>query len=374
MKILQIIDLYKTGGAEKVFDLFTQYCLAKNYKTTRVVMYGEHNISDNKYLIPIESKSLFKKILDQLKCIFLLMYIIREKKIDFIVSFLDRSNLAIIFACFLYIKRPKITVTVHNPPTIQYLKLHKYIRLIYFYILSWLYNRKWIKVVAVSQNVKESLLSIGVKTIYVIYNPLVIKRNNYLLPIKNISGKFIITVGRLEEQKAHWKLIKAFYFYKTMYQDDKLRLYIFGTGALEDKLKKMCVEFKITDSVIFMGYNREVIRYINQTECMIFSSLYEGFPISLLECAGLKKPFIGSNFSIPIEIINLFKEKNIENIFKITNNEINFCIAQIHEDEKQLAYLINRIINDKNFKETISNIGYQWFCNNCSLNNFDLYL
>jgi glycosyltransferase involved in cell wall biosynthesis len=415
MKILLLIDKYgKGGGTEKVFDLYTQYCISHNYKVCRMTMYNSGTASDTEYLIENQHTSLFRKGIDQLNSIFSLRRIIKDKNIDCIVSFLDRSNLAAIWACLFIQRQIKITVTVHSRSTIQYLKLNKYLRCLFFFFLAWSYNRKKLKVIAVSQDVKDSLLSIGVKTVCIVYNPFELERikhfdfnksraplktsvfrdeplknacfaahrarnrkgtseNNRFLEVPDNQDIFIVAVGRLEHEKAYWKLIKSFHYYKKTYQDDLLKLYILGTGSFENELKDMCNN-ELVGSVSFLGYQENVIRYISKAQCMVFSSFYEGFPITLLECMSVRRPFIGSDNSIPYEIRSVLSANNIINTYHNDNFEINFDINKINNDEKELAYLIHKIQTDAVFSNTISSIGHDWFCQNCSINNFDAYL
>jgi glycosyltransferase involved in cell wall biosynthesis len=374
MRILQLIDLYKTGGAEKVYDLFNQYCVSKRHTVSRIVLYGKADGQDTvKYLIQNEHTSLALKLLDQYKAMRLIYRMIKEQAVDHIVSFLDRSNLVVVFACLFNKNRPKITVTIHNPPTVQYLKVNKPIRSLLFFVLSWVYSRKWVKVVAVSRAVKDSLMSIGIKKIYVVYNPLETKEEYPVMADAN-ADKFMLAAGRLDLQKAHWKLIKAFYYYKKTYNDAELKLYIAGAGNLESPLKALSMHLGINHSVVFLGYKSNIIEYINSSKGIIFSSLYEGFPMVLLECMALKKPFIGSEASIPIEIRDILINNTIINTYQTKVSAIDFNGNAVYDDEKELAYLIHKIQTDAVFSNTITNICHDWFCQNCSINNFDAYL
>jgi glycosyltransferase involved in cell wall biosynthesis len=374
MKILQIIDQYQTGGAEKVYDLFYEYCISKMHTVRKIVLYGtQDRNSAIKYLLKNRHTLLLQKIFDQCIFVIILHQIIKKQPINHVISFLDRSNLVVIFACLLDKKRPEITITVHNPPTNQYLKLNNCMRSLFFFVLAWSYNHKWVKVIAVSQAVKDSLISIGVKKIHIAHNPLETKKN-YLIKTEEINVEpYILAIGRLDIQKAHWKLIKAFYFYKNTYKDNKLKLYIAGNGKLEMALKELCAKLGVDNQIVFLGYKENIAEYINRSKCIVFSSFYEGFPIALLECMALKKTFIGSEDSIPVEIRNVLATNNIMNIYKTKNTDIDFNYNNINDDEKEFAFLIHKMQTDTVFCNTISNLCYDWFCNNCSKKNFDTY-
>jgi glycosyltransferase involved in cell wall biosynthesis len=373
MKILQLIDQYKTGGAEKVYDLFSKFCILNGYIIDRYVIYGKPAVNE-KYLLNNTHSSLIFKSLDQIVCIKKIRYFIKKNQITNIVSFLDRSNMVVIFACLFLRKKPNISVTIHNPPTIQYMKINKYIRTVLFVLLYWAYNRKWVKVIAVSRVVKYSLIKIGVKNVNIIYNPFEFNKTIKKSSEIKFHNRYLISIGRLEYQKAHWKLLKSFSYFKEKYADKYLYLYIAGTGKLDEYLKKLCIELNIDDSVLFLGYVNNINEYIKNSLCMISSSLYEGFPISLLECISEKKPFIGSEESVPEEIKDILVEKKIINTYKSDKIDVDFNYLNIYNDEKELASLIYNIANDNYYSSNIANICYNWLNENCSLNNFFGYL
>jgi glycosyltransferase involved in cell wall biosynthesis len=374
MKILQLIDLYKTGGAEKVYDMFYAYGVDRRDEIIRMVLYRCEAKAGIKFLIKNEHASLIKKAADQFFSIHAIRREIRLRRIDTVISFLDRSNLAVVFACLFFWRRPQIILTVHNPPSVQYLKLRLGVRKIFFDVLAWAYNRSWVKVIAVSQAVKDSMESIGVKRIVIVHNPVgMIAVKSDGATVKNL-GDYLIAAGRLDYQKAHWKLIKAFFCYKKAHPEDSVKLYILGEGSFEKNLREMYGGLEVSSDIVFCGYKSNALEYIQNAAGMIFSSFYEGFPVSLLECMALRKPFIGSEAAIPVEIRKVLAEKHIVNTYKTISVSIDFDITHINQDEKDLADLICRIRTEKMFSEIIAETGYDWVYKNCPLSNFDKYL
>ncbi|GAB6393521.1 MAG: glycosyltransferase family 4 [Treponematales bacterium] len=376
MKLLQIIDLYKTGGAEKVYDLFYQYCVQAGHDVKRIVLYG--GVDDGKrYLIKQESGSLIQKCLDQARAVWLLRRVIKSEQTERVVSFLDRSNLAAILACFLSGTksggRPPVTVTVHNPPTVQYLKLKSPLRELFFFVLAFAYNRRHVKTIAVSAQIKEALERIGVRNVETVYNPFDFSRIKPAGANQGSHERYIVAAGRLEYQKAHWKLLRAFCHYKHNFDSGGCKLYIFGSGSLEHDLKRLTKDLGIEDSVVFFGYVSNVMAYIRGARGMVFSSFYEGFPISLLECMALERPFVGSDGSIPPEIRSACVENGIANTYRTESMAVDFGTT-VGRDEMDLARLIHKMETDQVFAGAVAETGRKWMRDHCPLSNFDRYL
>ncbi|MDD5973763.1 MAG: glycosyltransferase [Spirochaetales bacterium] len=105
---------------------------------------------------------------------------------------------------------------------------------------------------------------------------------------------FVIgNVGRLSNQKNQVFLIKVFELIHKSIPNSKL--FIIGSGELEKELNELTNKMNLTDSVIFFGPTPHVNEYLNAMDFFVFPSLYEGYPISIVEaqCNGL--PVLLSN-------------------------------------------------------------------------------
>ena len=91
----------------------------------------------------------------------------------------------------------------------------------------------------------------------------------------------VSTMGRLTEQKGQWHLIRA--FKKVVEEIPDAKLYIFGQGILEEKLKKLAADLNIANNVEFMGFVEAPHAYITKSKVFAFPSLYEGLGNVLLE-------------------------------------------------------------------------------------------
>lgn len=366
MRILQLIDVYKTGGAEKVFDNLSVYCKDNNIDTNRFSLYKGSIDNNLDYLIEYNKKSFVGKFFQQIFLINKLRKILEKGNYDMIISFLDRSNIvSIIAAEFLKIR---VVVTVHNPPTVQYKKLGKFSKIV-FCILRIFYNKKYVKVIAVSNQVKNSLSDIGISNIEVVYNPIFIKEKEQFSENKS-DNNYFIAVGRLEYQKAFWKLIKAVKILDYKYKEN-IKLKILGDGILNESLRKLILELNLENSIELLGFVKNPLPIIKNSLAMIFSSYYEGFPITVLEAFSLSIPVIGAKCAIPEEIRNLLVDFN-SLFYTNKNNDENFTL-EFEADDYKIAEILHLALRNTNELFKIAEIGKKWVKNNCSLDNFGSY-
>ena len=106
----------------------------------------------------------------------------------------------------------------------------------------------------------------------------------------------ICFVGRLEEQKNLFNLIKAI-------SDIDIKLVIFGEGFLKEKLKNFAKEEKANIEFKENISNQKLPEELNKSEIFILSSFYEGCPKVLLEAMSCELPCIGTNVEGIREII-----------------------------------------------------------------------
>lgn len=88
-------------------------------------------------------------------------------------------------------------------------------------------------------------------------------------------------VGRFNEQKNHAKLLRV--FAKLASRSDSFRLVLVGDGELEYRTRALASELGFADRVSFLGRRDDVPRLLNAMDCMVLTSLYEGFPNVVME-------------------------------------------------------------------------------------------
>ena len=102
----------------------------------------------------------------------------------------------------------------------------------------------------------------------------------------------VVTMGRADEQKGYWHLLKAFSV--AAGSMDSLRLLIIGDGDFS-AYKKLAETLKIADKTVFLGVRKNPFPYVAASKLYVLTSNHEGFPNALLEAMALGKPVIATD-------------------------------------------------------------------------------
>lgn len=103
-----------------------------------------------------------------------------------------------------------------------------------------------------------------------------------------LQDKFVIgNVGKLNEGKNHKFLLEIFSELKK-HEVDAVLLVV-GGGGLEESLKTQANELGIAESIIFTGMRKDVQNTLQVMDCFVFTSIFEGLGMALIEAqaAGL---------------------------------------------------------------------------------------
>ena len=103
----------------------------------------------------------------------------------------------------------------------------------------------------------------------------------------------IVTVMNFTPQKDIGTIIEAFAQVQKDYP--RLRLFVIGSGYGHAPFKEKLKELKIEDKVHFLGWKKNVTRYLLKCKIFVFSSKYEGFGLAILEAMSLGLPVISSD-------------------------------------------------------------------------------
>lgn len=116
------------------------------------------------------------------------------------------------------------------------------------------------------------------------------------------ADKVLVSMGREDDVKGFWHLIKA--FKRVNEQEKNTRLAIVGDGSFEE-YKELARKLGIEDRVCFTGLKRNPFPYLKASDLYLLTSLSEGLPNALVEALSLSLPIVSVNcLSGPAEILH----------------------------------------------------------------------
>jgi len=107
-------------------------------------------------------------------------------------------------------------------------------------------------------------------------------------------------VGRFEKQKNHRLLLEI--FQKVLEKRPDSMLMLVGDGTLRTEIEQISSAMSIHDRIIFTGVRSDVNKLIQAMDVLVFPSLYEGLPVTLVEAQTSGLPCVISE-KVPDESI-----------------------------------------------------------------------
>ena len=105
-----------------------------------------------------------------------------------------------------------------------------------------------------------------------------------------LDSKVIVAAGRLAEQKAFHRLVDA--YVGVARKHPEWQLHIYGTGPERRNLRQRIRDHAIGEQVKLMGYSDNMPEVLRQASGYAMTSIYEGFPMVLLEAMTTGLPMV----------------------------------------------------------------------------------
>ncbi len=247
---------------------------------------------------------------------FKLLNLIKNKRPDYLIVHLLTS--LPIFLTLFFNNKTKIVLRISGLPKLNF-----------FRFVFWkLFSKNIYSVTCPTTTTYKYLKKMNIfnKNSIVILRDPVIKINEFLKKkyervedIKIEKKNLIIGIGRFTRQKNFLLLIKA--FKKILIKYPNYHLILLGEGEQEEMLKEKVKKFEIQNKVFFLGYQKNVFKYLLNSDCFILTSLWEDPGFVILEAALSNTLIISSNCpNGPDEILSsgrngfLFKNNDISDL------------------------------------------------------------
>ena len=345
MKIAFVIYDLSKGGAERVVSLLSLE-LSKTFDVTIITFDKNIEYPFGGKIINLNLPSR-QGIVKKTKNILVKTYMLRKMfslyKFDYIFPFMESAYIpSILTGMDVY---PSLRTNPERFP--------KIIQKIIFYLFSFK-NVK--KIVVPSKELQRKLYNEKLSKAVCIYNPVSLELiEKKMREAIDIDFPYILAVGRLEKVKNFDLLIRA---YAMSQVREKVNLIFLGDGSQRSALMQLVKKLSISKNVFFLGNVDNVYKYMANCECVVSTSLYEGFPNTLIEALAVGCAVISTDCPTgPKEIIT-----NNYNGILIPNNDLN-----------KLVQALNKVILDEDFRRIlksnakksilsldISNIAPQW--------------
>ncbi|GEL07224.1 glycosyltransferase [Salisediminibacterium halotolerans] len=268
---------------------------------------------------------------------------IKNEEPDLLFSTINENNIILLLSKVLTFKDIPVIVREANNRGAS-----GRVNIINKIVTKFLYNKFSSQVVALSNGVKEDLISnfqIDKEKLNVIYNPVEIeyiqKKASEKIDFDFDNKKVIVSVGRLTEQKDFFTLIRAF---KIILEKEDAKLIILGKGPQKVELINLCKSLNIEENVIFEGFKSNPYKYIKKADLFTLTSKWEGFGHVIVEAMSLGIPVVSTDCqSGPREIIK--------------NNEYGVLVPVT--DYKSLAKEMTLLLQDETRNDYYRNKGLE---------------
>ncbi len=276
MHIAMLIGALTKGGAERVLVNLADYFVEKGYQVTMVTQYQK----DNEYPLNEKVKRVISDIspeettgnrLINFKRRFCkLRNIWKAERPDVILSFIGKNNMmAILTSRFLKIP---VAVSVRAEPGEEY--YNSWMRFMAKHLFAWADG-----VVLQTRRCFDFFPEKVRRRAVILKNPVsaAFFRERYI----GERDKIIVAVGRVDENKNHELIIRAFSEIAEEFPDYKLVIY--GEGDCREKLTGLVKDMGLSRQISLPGSIDNVAETIYKARIFVLSSNTEGVPNTLIE-------------------------------------------------------------------------------------------
>jgi N-acetylgalactosamine-N,N'-diacetylbacillosaminyl-diphospho-undecaprenol 4-alpha-N-acetylgalactosaminyltransferase len=308
------------GGLERVFANLTNLLCESGVEVHTIILETKISYKYSGKLLVLGKHSKFVKY-------FKLKWYLKKNDLQHVIDFRYRINplMELFFLNYIYANKSLI-YTVHSS------KLEEY-----FTSNTWIAsNILKNKIVAVSKGIQDKIQkNYNFDKSILVYNSIPRFES---IPNTEMPFKYIVAVGRLVELKQFNRLIESYSFSEL--PQKKIHLVIVGDGPERSNLLSQVNNLKLNDFVHLVGQKENPNDYIAKAHFLVLTSLYEGFPMVLLEA-----------LSIGIPVISFDCETGPKEVIQNNNNGI--LVDDQNFDE--LIHKMNTFVEDADLYQKCKN-------------------
>ncbi len=280
MRIAMMIASLRKGGAERVMANLADFFVGHGHEVILVTQYEKENEylvnpKVNRILCELTKEELTdNRIVNFCRRFLKLRGIWKSQKPDVILSFIGKNNIMTIMTSRLL--NIPVAVSVRAEPGEEYPGT-------FMRLLARNLFRFADKVILQTKECFAFFPSGVQKKAVILRNP--VSDQFFKERYEGEREKVIVAVGRVDENKNHEMLIRAFAGIAEEYPDYKVVVY--GEGESRGKLLELVKEYKLTERILLPGSIDNVSEAIYKTRVFVLTSNSEGVPNTLIEAMAM---------------------------------------------------------------------------------------
>ena len=295
-------------------------------------------------------KSRLSYVLIFVLSFFKLSDLIKKEKPDYLIIHL-LTSLPIFLTLFT---KTKIILRISGLPKLNSIR----------YIFWKLFSKKIYKITCPTITTYEYLKKVNIfdnNKLFILRDPVIQlrefskKKKEKTEGLKIEKNNLIIGIGRLTRQKNFLLLIRAFKQILAKYP--KYHLILLGEGEEKALLLKEVKKLEIQNKVSFLGYQKNVYKYLLNSDCFILTSLWEDPGFVILEAALSNTLIISSNCpNGPNEILSngksgfLFQNNSLSDLLNKFDEFKNLTEAELNKKKLFAKKQIKKFTQFAHFK------------------------
>jgi len=220
------------------------------------------------------------------------------------------------------------------------------------------------RIIAVSEGIKNNLISSGVKRQQVIVlqnavelsmdDNMFLKHRDYVRNKYHIRKEEIVLgyIGRISEEKGLRYLMEA--GSKLIHSGVPLKIMIVGDGPQKIEMARFAQQAGLQNKVIFAGFQKDIETWLPSMDIFVLPSLTEGTPMALLESMACGIPVIATA---------------VGGVPQIVDSGKNGILVSPAKTEEIVSAILN-IITNKDLHKKLSEAGKETIRNRFNLNKW----
>lgn len=258
----------------------------------------------------LNPKNVKSSTLRMIRALLPLRRIIKHEQPDILCTVMDHASTVGILASSGLKPKPKITLSIQNPPSLNYSHPWHPVHRLILWLLPRLYPQAD-QVIALSHGVAADIASLVPEVrdrTQVIYNAGVdtqvsaMASQAVLNPSLPPDIPLLVACGRLHEQKDYPCLLEALVEVR---KKVPAHLWIVGEGKLRQRLEEKIEQYQLTDCVRLIGFQTNPYQYMARANVFVLSSIFEGFGNVIVEAMACGTPVVATDCPYgPGEIIS----------------------------------------------------------------------